>query len=161
MSFEHAVEFVLLWEGGHTKDNRDPGGETNFGISKRAYPDIDIKALTRDAAISIYRQDYWNACRCDELPPPLALLMLNAAVNMGPAAAIRGLQRALRVTIDGQLGPQTMAAVKGLQARHLTREFAVACAIRYFGTANFDVYGKGWIRRLFAAYDAAMKESET
>jgi hypothetical protein len=58
--FERAVAFVLRHEGGYVNDPRDPGGETKYGISKRAYPRLDIKGLTEADAKEIYRRDYWE-----------------------------------------------------------------------------------------------------
>ena len=81
--FDRALSFVLLWEGGYVNHPADPGGETNYGISKRSYPDIDIKNLTRFKAAEIYRRDYWNKAGCDDLPPALAVCVFDFAVNSG------------------------------------------------------------------------------
>lgn len=77
--FDQAVAFVLAEkiEGGYVNDPRDPGGETKFGISKRSYPREDIKALTRDRAITIYKRDYWDKPGCDKLPPKLAVALFD------------------------------------------------------------------------------------
>ena len=61
-SFEPAVEKTLRWEGGKTTDT---GGFTNFGISQKAYPGLDIEHLTRDGAKAIYRRDYWEPLNLD------------------------------------------------------------------------------------------------
>jgi hypothetical protein len=86
-SFDKALSFVLSWEGGYSNDPNDAGGETNFGISKRAYPNEDIKNMTMDRAMEIYRNDYWNACNCDDLPYPLDMVIFDTAVNMGVGRA--------------------------------------------------------------------------
>ena len=57
--FLEIVYDTLDHEGGYVNDPTDPGGETNYGISKRAYPKIDIKALTKHEAVKIYYKDYW------------------------------------------------------------------------------------------------------
>ena len=85
--FNEAVEFVLRWEGGYTNDPNDPGGETKYGISKRAYPDIDIKNLTLDEAKDIYYHDYWLKADCDHYFFPANYLMFDTAVNMGISRA--------------------------------------------------------------------------
>ena len=87
MSFEKAVEFALSFEGGYSNDPVDPGGETNYGISKRAYPTLDIKNLTREDAVAIYRRDYWDACGCDSMAGPLATCVFDTAVNCGKGRA--------------------------------------------------------------------------
>ncbi|KWT77357.1 glycosyl hydrolase 108 family protein [Candidatus Magnetominusculus xianensis] len=62
-----AVRFVLDAEGGYVNDPDDPGGETKYGISKRAYPSLDIKSLTIEDAKRLYRRDYWGRASCDAL----------------------------------------------------------------------------------------------
>lgn len=81
------MTFVFKWEGGYVNDPSDPGGETNFGISKRAYPNIDIKNLTRQAAQEIYQRDYWDAIKGDTLEPALGAVALDTAINMGVSRA--------------------------------------------------------------------------
>ena len=61
--FEAAVDRVLGHEGGYVNHPNDPGGETNWGISKRSYPNVDIKALTREGVLRLcYRQEEDFAC---------------------------------------------------------------------------------------------------
>jgi lysozyme family protein len=81
--FRLAIDFTLRWEGGYSFDPDDLGGETNFGISKKSYPDLDIKALTREQAEKIYLYDYWLAVGCDGLTTPVAVAMFDTAVNIG------------------------------------------------------------------------------
>lgn len=88
MSFDQALAFVLEREGGYVNDPADPGGETNFGISKRAYPTIDIRHLTPELAGAIYFRDYWSAAGCETLAPDLALLVFDTAVNCGVTRAM-------------------------------------------------------------------------
>lgn len=115
--FKDAVEFVLEQEGGYTLDPNDPGGETNYGISRKAYPALDIKNLTREGAIEIYHRDYWKPCKCDDLPRHFAFIVFDTAVNQGPRVAIRLLQIALGVTVDGIIGPKTLAAASSAKPR--------------------------------------------
>lgn len=88
--FEQAVSFVFKHEGGYTPGiPDDPGGETNFGISKRAFPDLDIKNLTIDQAKEIYRKHYWNVELDGEPDQKLANCLLDCAVNQGPSFAAK------------------------------------------------------------------------
>ena len=82
-TFEDALKFVLKWEGGYSNDPNDPGGETKFGISKRSYPNLDIKNLTLKQAKEIYFQNYWLKAGCDKLTSPLDIIVFDTAVNMG------------------------------------------------------------------------------
>lgn len=150
-TFALCVGFVLAKEieGGYVNDPRDPGGETNFGISRAAYPDLDIRNLTEADAIAIYKRDYWDSVRADELPPMIAAVAFDAAVNQGVRAAITLLQRALGVTADGKFGPVTLKAAREAHAQELMFEFLGWRARRYHGTPNADVYIRGWMIRLF------------
>lgn len=87
--FTRALQFTSKWEGGYVNDPVDPGGETKYGISKRAYPHLDIKNLTREGANEIYYTDYWLAAGCDSLPVPLCMVAFDSAVNHGVSWAKR------------------------------------------------------------------------
>lgn len=82
-NFPKALQFVLKWEGGHSWDGNDPGGETKYGISKRSHPDLDIEGLTKEEAETIYREEYWNRINGDGLPWPDDLALFDTAVNLG------------------------------------------------------------------------------
>ena len=80
--FERAFDLLMESEGGYSDDPADPGGETNFGISKRAYPKEDIRFLTLERAKEIYKRDYWDAIRADDLPYPINILIFDAALML-------------------------------------------------------------------------------
>ena len=82
-----ARDHIFKWEGGYVNDRTDPGGETKYGISKRAHPDVDIAALTKVTAWAIYERDYWLAAGCDRMTPGMALLVFDSAVNCGVSRA--------------------------------------------------------------------------
>lgn len=148
--FDRAFQIVVGEEGGLADDPRDPGGLTKFGISQRSYPNEDIRALTLDRAKFLYKRDYWTPIRGDELPFRWALLCFDCAVNQGVDTAIRLLQDAVGVMVDGKLGTRTLAAVSatGDDDRRPARFLALR-VIRYGKTANFDRFGYGWITRCF------------
>lgn len=162
MSFDSALEFVLGFEGGFSDHPRDPGGRTNMGITQRtldaarkAHPGwnlpADVATLRRPQAGSIYREEYWDAVHGDQLPPGVALMVFDAAVNQGPARAKRWLQQAAGVTADGVIGPKTLEAVDESSSLALIREIATLRAMAYFETGNMRTFGKGWMRRLMGA----------
>lgn len=153
--FDFCVELVMTEEGGLVEHPNDPCGLTNFGISQRAYPKLDIRALTPDDAKALYKRDYWTPIRGDDLPPALALLMLDCAVNQGTGTAIRLAQEAADVRIDGVLGVMTLAAAQQ-QMPGILQRFAALRAWRYEINRNEEVFGKGWFRRLFRVYSAAL-----
>ncbi|MCI0598610.1 MAG: hypothetical protein L0Y60_03655 [Beijerinckiaceae bacterium] len=93
MKFERAVEYILDWEGG-SRLVRDTGGLTRYGISQRAFSNVDIARLTRAGAISLYRRHYWDRLDCDSLPDDIRLAAFDCAVNQGVGTAERFLTRA-------------------------------------------------------------------
>lgn len=167
-TFDRAVAIVLRQEGGYVDHPDDPGGETNFGISKRRYPDEDIKRLTRERAIELYRRDYWVPGQCERLPERIAIAYFDACVNHGVeggSAEIPGaprlLQRAVRhfrpdVVEDGDVGPITERAVWAVDPRQLLVEFLAQRALRYADISTFPTFGRGWMRRLFEVHQAAL-----
>ncbi len=90
--FDTALAAVFRAEGGYVNDPVDRGGETKFGISRRAHPGVDIRNLTREQAAEIYRREYWDAIGADRLPPEMREVAFDAAVNQG----VPWTQRALR-----------------------------------------------------------------
>ena len=81
--FNKCVEFVLAREGGYSNDPNDSGGETNFGISKRWHKTLDIKNLTKEQAIEIYKKEYWIPCGAELLDNKMGLAVFDTAVNCG------------------------------------------------------------------------------
>lgn len=158
--FLDAFERVVELEGALSMDPRDPGnwtggspgaGElrgTKYGISAKAYPSLEIASLTLGEARDIYRRDYWDAVRGDELPWPWAFAVFDAAVNQGVGAAVRMMQDALGVLVDGVIGPRTLAAAAAATDRQLARFFSRRVQ-RYMRASTFNVHADGWITRAF------------
>lgn len=154
--FDRAHDFVARWEGGWVDDAYDPGGETRYGISQRAYPDLDLSTLTREQAKAIYERDYWRAAKCDKLPEGLALLHFDCAVNQGVGRAAIFLQQALGVTADGIIGPVTLGAVENADLPAVITEYCAQRGRHYGNLSTFHRFGLGWMRRLFDAHRAAL-----
>lgn len=154
-NFDSAMAHVFEFEGGYVNDPRDPGGETNFGISKRSYPREDIKNMTRARAAQIYRRDYWNAIRGDDLPAGLDLVAFDAAVNSGVSRGAKWLQGALGVSADGRIGPQSIAAAKASNAAAVIDRAVDARLAFLRRLSTWGAFGKGWTRRVEAVRDLA------
>lgn len=150
MNFEGAFAVVIGHEGGYVFHPEDPGGETKYGISKRAYPHVDIARLTLDDARAIYRRDYWEPARCHELPDALALQVFDAAVNHGVRSAAKMLQSAVGADVDGVIGPQTMAAAWRTNPVRAAIRFNAARLEFYTTLPTFASFGRGWTRRVAA-----------
>lgn len=151
--WEAGIEFVLKEEGGANGENvaHDHGGYTKFGISTAANPEIDIPNLTRDGAKEIYRKKYWNICKCDELPSPLAIVVFDACVNQGDGAARKMLQIALGVTVDGVFGDETITAAfkagPSIVRKYLAQRMA-RYARRIKDKPDQEVFIENWSARL-------------
>ena len=110
--FSRCIDPILAEEGGLSNHPNDPGGLTQYGISQRSYPTLDIAALTLADAKALYQRDYWQPIHGDRLPAGLDLLMLDCAINQGTGTAIKLLQQALRIKDDGLIGPMTLKAAE-------------------------------------------------
>ena len=150
MNFEKAFEKLIGHEGGYVDNPRDPGGETKFGISKRSYPREDIRNLTLARAQQIYRADFWDAVRADEMPDAVRFDLFDAAVNSGVGQATKWLQRAAGVVEDGVIGPKTLAAARSTDPQKLAKRFN-GHRLRFMTDLNtWGSFGKGWARRIAA-----------
>lgn len=142
------IDRILSNEGGYVNDPQDPGGETNWGISKRSYPQEDIKNLTRDEAISIYWRDFYVVLGADQMAPAIGYQLLDSAINSGITPTIRLLQRALGVADDGVFGPVSRKALAQASESDIVMKF-VAHRLDYMTRLkNWPVHGKGWTRRM-------------
>ena len=159
MTFDAMVERVLDNEGGYSNSPLDPGGETRWGISKRAYPNVDIRNLTREGAIGIYRRDYWDRVGGDQLDPAVAFQVFDAAVNHGIGNAVRWLQRAAGVADDGIVGPVTHAAIRRMQPAALLLRFNAVRLRFYAQLSTFSAFGRGWANRIAGNLDWAAKDA--
>lgn len=157
--FLAAVERVLAEEGGYSSNAADPGGATNFGISARAHPGLDIAALTRDAAIEIYWREWWLRFGFAQLPAAPAAKTFDLSVNIGGRSAIQCLQRALRacgnaVTEDGVLDPATAIAARRADPAALMAALRSEFAAHYRLVAANQKHGadflNGWLNRAYA-----------
>ena len=156
-----AIEHTLAFEGGYVNDPADPGGETNFGITRRSYPNENIKGMTRERAIEIYYADYWQpggyALLADDA---LAGKVFDLGVNMGPARAHKLLQEAANRTspagldIDGKLGLATVEACNNHpHPAHLLAELRLGAIGYYTDLAikkGMQKFLAGWVRRALA-----------
>ncbi len=125
MSFEKIINKVIEHEGGYVNDSLDKGGETNFGITKRWYPDVDIKNLSKEDAIAIYYRDYWKPSKAEKLPEHLQATYFDMCVNLGKSRATKILQQAInsnkrsKIAVDGLIGDITIQSANKLSKGRL------------------------------------------
>jgi len=153
-----AFQFLIKWEGGYSNDPDDFGGETKYGISHRAYPHLNIKALTLEQAQDIYYADYWLGNRSDELPIIIAVLLFDFSINSGKLRAVKELQKCVNRTteenllVDGINGDVTISAVKKCDSKLLAYMY-IQARIRFLSGLKNDKFFKGWISRVLALVD--------
>jgi len=160
ITFDQAFDRLLGNEGGYVNHPQDPGGETNWGISKRQYPNINIKDLTRDGAKAIYLRDYWEPCG-QHLDPSVNFQVFDAGVNHGVSTAIRMLQRAVGVADDGHWGQISQDSYSKMEV-HLVLIRFLAERLNFFTKiSTFPTFGRGWCARVVTNLRYAAKDSES
>lgn len=149
---------VLAHEGGYVNHPKDPGGATNKGVTQATYdkyrrskklPLRSVKLITMDEVREIYKRDYWDVNRCDQLPAGLDYPVFDSGINSGPSRGAKWLQQALGVKADGQIGPATLFAADAVRDKAITAR--KACEIRrsfLTSLSTFKTFGKGWLRRV-------------
>jgi lysozyme family protein len=159
---EEAFDRIMEWEGGSNLHNvpGDPGGMTKYGVSQRAYPDLNIALLTEKTARRIFEQDYWNRVKADELPEELRLPVVDFAFNAGIGRAVRTLQQSINLCkqahgrtdfleVDGGLGPITLDAVYQYPADRVANVMLAYRMEHYVTLAETGraKFVHGWLRR--------------
>lgn len=150
MDFDRAFERLIGHEGGYVNHPSDPGGETKYGITKRSYPNEDIRGMTLERAKAIYRRDFWGAAGCDAVADAAKFDLFDMAVNSGVKTAIKTLQRAVGAAPDGVIGPMTMQAISNMPGPRLVARFNGARLQFMTDLHTWDDFGKGWARRIAA-----------
>jgi lysozyme family protein len=157
--FLKAFDYMMYHEGGYVNDPKDAGGETKFGISKRSYPHLDIKNLTRDQARQIYFCDFWMKAKCEQIDDEnIATKFFDLAVHTGIPQAVKLIQRALRaagaqVIEDGIIGSETLAAINKVDPTDLLAALKSEAAGLYRLIANANPsqqrFIEGWLNRAY------------
>ena len=162
-NFPASLALVLKSEGKFSNDARDPGGMTMLGVTKlnwetwvkRSVDEAEMRSLTPELVTPLYKQRYWDACKCSDLPRGVDYAVFDAAVNMGPGRAARLLQAALEVKADGIIGRATIAAATAADPVELLEAFSLGKEAFYQSLPTFGVFGKGWLNRVAHVQDAA------
>lgn len=166
--FRICVDQVLAHEGGYVDHPRDPGGCTNFGITRatleawRGAPTNcgAVRTMPVLEARQIYRARYWNGIQGDQLPAGVDLCVFDAAVNSGPVRSAQWLQAAVGVERDGAIGPVTLAAVHGVPANDVILRLIAARLAFLRSLSTWNAFGRGWTRRVEAVRSVALQMAE-
>lgn len=150
--FKIAIQKTLIHEGGYVNNPKDPGGETNMGISKRDHPNEDIKNMTVERATEIYREQYWKDLWSQIDSQAVCDKLFDLGVLMGVHTAVRILQLTLDTTQDGIFGVNTLAAVNQADETSLLKNYKANLVTHTFNLATANpslrVFLKGWATRI-------------
>ena len=158
-NYDAALKATLRYEGGKVDDPRDPGGRTAYGVTQNTYnawrtkhglSQKDVFQIADSEVAAIYRQEYWDKIRGDDLPDGLDMAVFDFAVNSGVSRASKYLQSLVGVTQDGQIGPKTIAAAKAYLGVRLTD-----MRLGFLkGLPTWATFGRGWSNRINDVYAA-------
>lgn len=152
MNFDEAFHKLLGHEGGFSDHPNDTGKATMWGVTERVARADGYEGhmlnFPLDHAKRIYRKQYWDKIRAEELPPALRYAVFDAAVNSGPPQAIRWLQKAVGVAEDGIVGPQTLMAARAANPDFAIRRMLGIRLAFMASLGNWPAFSRGWARRI-------------
>ena len=155
-SFKQSMSWVFRSEGGYVNNRHDPGGCTNLGITigtlrkwtGRRISCRDVRRLTKETAMRIYKARYWDRVKGDLLPAGVNYVIFDMAVNAGPKRAIAIAQKVCRVQQDGIIGPVTVAAIRKMNALNFIRMYGKLRLAYYRRLRGWRHFGRGWAKRV-------------
>lgn len=148
MNFDMAFDRLMGHEGGYVNNPKDPGGETKWGISRRSYPNLDIRNLTREEAKAIYYRDFWNIIKSDDVSEAVMFQVFDIAVNSGIQTAIRMLQRAVGAADDGHWGPISQGRLQAYSDSDIIMLINAERLEFITKLSTWSTFGKGWTKRI-------------
>ena len=167
-NFHKCLDMILHHEGGYVNHPKDPGGMTNLGVTKRVYEDWvgyavsehTMQNLTEEDVGPIYRKNYWDRLKCDELPEGLDLCVFDFGVNAGTGRSAKYLQRMIGTVADGGIGPNTLRAlgnyIEEVGTEGAIKNFQSKRQEYYESLSTFETFGRGWTRRVDETTKAAL-----
>ena len=158
MTFDEAFHELLGHEGGFVDHPSDPGGATRWGVTERVARAAGYTGHMRDFPVeqakAIYRREYWDAVKADQLPAPVRYAVFDAAVNSGVRQSARWLQRAVGAADDGVIGPRTLALVNAADP-HKLKAALLGVRLQFMtDLSTWPAFGKGWARRIASLLEA-------
>lgn len=162
-NLDYCMQMILHHEGGYVDHPDDPGGETNLGVTKAVYEEWggtkDMKDLTVEDVLPIYKANYWDRVKGDDLPSGLDLCVFDFGVNAGTGRAAKYLQGMIGAGMDGAIGPMTLQSLNAFVEEHgLEETIEIYQSERqdyYESLSHFETFGRGWTRRVKETTEAA------
>ena len=167
-NFDRCLGMLLQHEGGFVNHPKDPGGMTNLGVTKKVYEEWvkrevteqEMRDLTPEDVAPIYKANYWDKVKGDDLPSGVDWCAFDWAVNSGSKRPAKAIQAAVDAYPDGAIGPNTLKAVAGKEPKEIIESVFHARQKFYEGLRNFDTFGKGWTRRNKETLEQALELAE-
>ena len=164
-NFDECLALLLSHEGGFVNHPKDPGGMTNLGVTKAVYDkyvghestEEEMRALTPELVGPLYKANYWDKARCDDMPSGVDWAIFDWGVNSGMSRPVKALQRIVGVTADGGVGPYTLRAIGSKDSAELVEKMYDARQAFYESLSTFETFGKGWTRRNKETLEQALK----
>ena len=154
-NFDKCLTMLLKHEGGFVDHPKDPGGMTNLGVTKAVYDkwigrestEAEMRSLTQDDVAPIYKKNYWDRCKCDQLPSGADWSVFDWAVNSGTGRASKAMQKIVGAKQDGAIGPKTLQMIANEKAEFLVERMYDQRQSFYEKLNTFETFGRGWTRR--------------
>lgn len=155
--------FILGFEGGFVNNKLDAGHETNKGVTLSTFRMVygkdktasDLRKITDEQWMHIFKKLYWDACRADEImSQSVANMLVDFAYNSGSGNAIRKIQGIVGVKVDGILGKNTLSAINGFkQGQWVLFDKLKVARISFLNAIvknkpSQEAFLKGWLRRI-------------
>ena len=168
-NYQQCLEMILHHEGGYVNHPEDPGGATNLGVTKRVYEEWVGRTVTLDKmeqlqvsdVAPIYKKNYWNRVKGDQLPSGLDLCVFDFGVNAGTGRAAKYLQKLVGASADGAIGPNTLKKVNAFVDKHGIKDVVETYQANrqkyYEKLKHFKTFGRGWTRRVTETTESALQ----
>jgi lysozyme family protein len=163
------LETILHHEGGYVNHPKDPGGMTNLGVTKRVYEEWvgysvsenTMQNLKKEDVAPIYKKNYWDRVKGDQLPEGLDLCVFDFGVNAGTGRAAKYLQTMIGTVADGGIGPNTLKKLDEYVKEHGLNETIKSYQVErqkyYESLSTFETFGRGWTRRVVETTKLALE----
>ena len=164
-NYQACLDMILHHEGGYVNHPKDPGGETNLGVTKRVYEEWggtkDMKDLEVEDVAPIYRKNYWDRIKADDIASGLDLCVFDFGVNAGTGRSAKYLQTLIGTTADGGIGPNTLSKLSDYIDENgiedTIKNFQSERQSYYESLSTFETFGRGWTRRVEETTESALK----
>jgi lysozyme family protein len=155
-NWEKSFQMVLKHEGGYVNNPKDPGGMTNLGVTKKVWEEFvghevdeaEMRALTPELVKPLYKKNYWDKIKGDDLPSGVDYAVFDAAINSGPGRAAKWLQACVNVYADGVIGDKTKQAVRNKDPKELINDYCAYRLAYLKMLQTWQTFRKGWERRV-------------